>query len=559
MDEEFDNSESIATEAKPEAINASCRGPVLFLFASAALWLVDAALAGVLGSFKVHVPGFLADYSFLTYGRLQANAWVAFLFGFGGNAGLGLTLWMLSRLRGMPLARPGFVIAGTVLWNVGVTAAMVGISLGDQSGVAGLELPKYASRVLLIGQAFIAFSAILTYFSRRHRQLYPSTWYLIASLVALPWVLGTAHWLLVETPVRGAAQIPVGHWATTSLVQIWLGCMGLAAVIYFIPKIIGRELFSRQWAALGFWMLLLLGGWVNLNSGAPLPVWQIVLSQYASGLFIFVVIAVGWNLRQTAKGVPLLGSQDLTLKCMGFALGAWIVSGLFTFSNVCPSWNAIMQFTYANTALRNFFAWGFFAMAMIGAILYVAPRLLGPKVAWACAKTNKWVYRLIAIGAVIMVTAGVGMSWKHGKSLNAILVDELPAGQLVVYSVKVEESGDSFAPRSLSEIRSLHAAGNLKSKQVQRKITKTGGDSKPVEDEISLSDLPGYDAWPAVAQKRALMPMRITFLGELMFLGGSLIFLCSMLCLLVNNCCGECSPMSLWRQFRETPAKGGAK
>ena len=134
MDEEIDNSESIAAEAKPEAINASCRGPVLFLFASAALWLVDAALAGVLGSFKVHVPGFLADYSFLTYGRLQANAWVAFLFGFGGNAGLGLTLWMLSRLRGMPLARPGFVIAGTVLWNVGVTAAMVGITLGDQSG-----------------------------------------------------------------------------------------------------------------------------------------------------------------------------------------------------------------------------------------------------------------------------------------------------------------------------------------------------------------------------------------------------------------------------------------
>ena len=45
MDEEFDNSESIAAEAKPEAINASCRGPVLFLFASAAVWLVQAALA----------------------------------------------------------------------------------------------------------------------------------------------------------------------------------------------------------------------------------------------------------------------------------------------------------------------------------------------------------------------------------------------------------------------------------------------------------------------------------------------------------------------------------
>ena len=136
-------------EVAPEAVNASCRGPVLFLFASAAVWLVQAALAGVVGSFKVHVPGFLADFPMFTYGHLQANAWVAFLFGFGGNAGLGLTLWMLSRLRGMPLARPGLVVAGTVLWNAGVTAAMVGITLGDQSGVAGLELPKYATRVLI--------------------------------------------------------------------------------------------------------------------------------------------------------------------------------------------------------------------------------------------------------------------------------------------------------------------------------------------------------------------------------------------------------------------------
>ena len=145
MDELSDSSATIAPEAKAEAINASCRLPVLFLFFSAAIWAVQASSAGVLGSLKMHVPGFLADCPYLTYGRMQANAWVAFLFGFGGNAGLGLTLWMLSRLRGMELARPGFVVAGTVLWNVGATAAMVGITMGDQPGVAGYELPELFS------------------------------------------------------------------------------------------------------------------------------------------------------------------------------------------------------------------------------------------------------------------------------------------------------------------------------------------------------------------------------------------------------------------------------
>ena len=484
MSEEETHNAPIAPEAQPEEINASCRGPVLFLFFSAAVWAVQATGVGLLGSLKMHVPGFLADCPFLTYGRLQANAWLAFLYGFAGNAGLGLTLWMLSRLRGMPLAKPGFVLAGAFLWNSGVTAAMVGITMGDQPGVAGYELPAYASRVLLIGQAFIAFSAIITYFSRRHQQLYPSSWFLIAALVAFPWIVGTAHWLLVETPVRGAAQIPVAHWTVTSLQQIWLGCMGLAAILYFIPKITGRELYSRQWAAFGFWMLLILGGWVNLNSGSPLPVWSIKLSQYASALFIFVLIAIGWNLRQTAKGVPLLGSSDLTLQCMGFALGAWLITALFTFGNFYSDWNGLLQFTYAGTAMRQFFAWGFFAMAMFGAVYYVAPRLFSGEVDWACSGTYKWIFRLTALGAVVILLAGLGMSYGHGHAL---------------------QDGS------------------------------------------------------AEVMKKALMPMRIAFLGEILFFLSSLIFLGSMACLLFRNCCGECSPMALIRKCRAAEAEGGAE
>jgi endonuclease III len=59
--------------------------------------------------------------------------------------------------------------------------------------------------------------------------------------------------------------------------------------------------------------------------------------------------------------------------------------------------------------------------------------------------------------------------------------------------------------------------------------------------------------------KKALMPMRIAFMGELAFLGASLIFFGSMVCLLFRNCCGECSPMSLIRQCCPTKAEGGAE
>ena len=77
---------------------------------------------------------------------------------FAGNAGLGLTLWMLSRLRGMPLARPGLYGRRVPLERRG-HRRHGGHHYGRSTGVAGYELPAYASRVLLIGQAFISFSA----------------------------------------------------------------------------------------------------------------------------------------------------------------------------------------------------------------------------------------------------------------------------------------------------------------------------------------------------------------------------------------------------------------
>ena len=169
---------------------------------------------------------------------------------------------------------------------------------------------------------------------------------------------------------------------------------------------------------------------------------------------------------------------------MGFALGAWLITALFTFGNFYSDWNGLLQFTYAGTAMRQFFAWGFFAMAMFGAVYYVAPRLFSGEVDWACSGTYKWIFRLTAIGAVVILLAGLGMSYGHGHAL---------------------QDGS------------------------------------------------------AEVMKKALMPMRIAFLGEILFFLSSLIFLGSMACLLFRNCCGECSPMALIRKCRADKAEGGAE
>ncbi|HBU60067.1 MAG TPA: hypothetical protein DEB48_09525, partial [Verrucomicrobiales bacterium] len=168
------------------------------------------------------------------------------------------------------------------------------------------------------------------------------------------------------------------------------------------------------------------------------------------------------------------------------SFASWALVAFYTFGNVFLEWNNLLQFTYAATAMRHVFAWGFFGMAMFGAIYYVAPRLFGNEVDWACSGIYKWVFYSTGFGVVVVALAGMYFSYGHGHALQGSVAADVLA-------------------------------------------------------------------------KKALMPMRIAFFGELAFFAGSMVFLSSMACLLFRNCCGECSPMSIIRQCRAAESEGGAE
>src|SRR5215471_17456880 len=79
-------------------INDSCRMPLLVMFASAAVWLVIGSFFGLIASIKFHSPSFLADCAWLTYGRVRPAYINALLYGFGIQAGLGVTVWLFAWL-----------------------------------------------------------------------------------------------------------------------------------------------------------------------------------------------------------------------------------------------------------------------------------------------------------------------------------------------------------------------------------------------------------------------------------------------------------------------------
>src|SRR5437899_12414973 len=83
----------VVPEVPASEIDFSCRLPLLVLFISAAKWLVIAWVFELIASIKFHAPNFLADYSWLTYGRVHPAFTNSIIYGFCLQAGLGVALW----------------------------------------------------------------------------------------------------------------------------------------------------------------------------------------------------------------------------------------------------------------------------------------------------------------------------------------------------------------------------------------------------------------------------------------------------------------------------------
>jgi len=114
-----------------EAVDRSCRGPVLFLAFSAVAWLLVYSLFALLAGVKVHASGMMADSAWLAYGRIQPASQLALQFGFLVQLGLAVSAWILSHRGKTVLVDGGYLIFGGMLWNAGVTLGFLGILAGN--------------------------------------------------------------------------------------------------------------------------------------------------------------------------------------------------------------------------------------------------------------------------------------------------------------------------------------------------------------------------------------------------------------------------------------------
>lgn len=403
------------TEAE---IDQSTRTPVLFFLGWALFWLLVSSFFGLIASLKLHWPHFLDGVEFLTYGRVQAVFTNAFLYGWASSGVFAVGLWMMARLSQARLRHGPLLLVAGVFWNLAVLLGLGGILIGYTTGIPTLEMPSYTAPVLLLSYALVMVWGVFTFHTRQYQTTYTSQWYLLAAFFWFPWIYSVAQLMLVWAPVRGTVQSIVNAWYAYNFFALWLAPLALAAIYYFLPKMLGRPLRYYYLAQVGFWTYALIAPWcgvASLSSG-PVPAWVPTAGIVAKTMLLVPVAIIGLNFFGSLKGLYPKVRTSATLTFVLVAILAFTVvhvgQALFAYRN----WQEVIQFTHFGTAFEMLGRYAFFSMAVFGAVYFLLPRIMTRE--WrfpGLIKIHFW----CSLGGMLLITASLLIAgWVQGGQIN---------------------------------------------------------------------------------------------------------------------------------------------
>ena len=422
-------------------VNASCRLPLLALFAGAAFWLVVSSVFALLASIKFHAPGFLADCAHLTYGRVHPAHLNTLAYGFAAQAGLGVTLWILAQTGKARLALPGGAFVGALLWNLGVLVGVGSILNGGSTGFEFLEFSQAGSVILFFAYLLLALAGVFTFSRRTEQSGCVSPWFLLAALFWFPWIYTTATALTGCLPLRGVTQSLIAWWFANNFLFVWLGLIGLGSIFFFAPKYAGRPLHSRQLALLAFGILVGFGSWAGIPASAPVPAWISALSAMGAFMSVVVVLAVAVNIKQTV-GKCLCTRSEPVPKFIGVSLPFLFLFTLGNAATACAAVAATTNFTWLAPALTQLGLYGFFATTMFGAIYHIAPQLAG--VETCCQRPLKIHFWLNLFGVLLLTGALAIGGIKQGRALSHAATPFLDVTRATLPFLRASTMGDLF-------------------------------------------------------------------------------------------------------------------
>ena len=377
----------------PEGIERVVRVPVLIFLVSAVFWLLVSSCFGLLASTQCHKPGSLAVFAnlpWLTFGRVFSAFQIAFVYGWLSSAGIGVAIWLLSRLCNTAHRTVYLPVLSAVTWNTGVGVGILSILIAGGNGRELLDFPFHTAFILLLAFLFFGIWAVLVIWNREPGAVYISEWYIFAGFLCFAWSFSTANILLNLPqssigPAPGISQGAIHAWFEKGLFGLWLAPLALAVAFYIIPKSVEKPIYSYKLALLGFWAWIACAafGGMAVFIGGPFPAWMVTAGIVANVLALIPVLAVAANFHMTTRSAA--GSVQSSLVFRFVTLGAMIFTfyGFEAAANSLRTIGQFTQFTLVILGQNHLFLYGFCSLILFGAIYYLLPQLLNRPIIFA--------------------------------------------------------------------------------------------------------------------------------------------------------------------------------
>lgn len=400
--------------------DTSSRRVVLTAYTFALVWLILGSAFGEMASLKLHWPDLLTDWAPLTFGRVRSAHLNLVNYGWATMALIGTTIWLMPRLVHAELKGELFALAGIGLFNTGLFLGVSGILAGYWDGMEWLEMKWWlATPFLVLGGGLVGITLFRTVAARRAEHLYVSVWYGLGAFIWYPMLYVIGKW----PTWRGVHSAAANWFYAHNVLGFWLTAMSVGAAYYFIPKVLGKPVYSYQLSILGFWTLAMfysLNGMHHLVGG-PIPTWMMTTSIVASVFMFIPVVATGINLHMTVVGRfnALRYSPTLRFIVLGaLAYTAVSLQGSFT---ALREVNRVTHFTHWTVAHSHVGGYGFVTFVAFGSMYYILPRLVGHE--WPSAKLIRWHFNLVLAGITVYVLA---LTWAGVAQGLALLDPKLP-------------------------------------------------------------------------------------------------------------------------------------
>ncbi|MEW5942482.1 MAG: cbb3-type cytochrome c oxidase subunit I [Pseudomonadota bacterium] len=387
------------------------------------VWITLFPLVGLLISIKFHIPGFLGDIPWLTYGRVRPVHVNGVIFGAFSTPFLGLLYYLVPRLCGRPMAKENWGWWQLAVWNLFVIAGSISLLAGWNLGFEAGEFQwpfnilRWAVLAALGGQVMV------TILRRRERGFYVALWYVIAALVwtLMNLILGNA--VLPYVPMSGISNAALHGLYIHYVVGLWITPAGLALMYYFLPLAVNNPLFSHRLSLLGFWSLALFYPFVGTHHYiySPIPFHTQTLAIVTSMLLIIPVWTVTANFYGTAMGRwgrtaggsdgDSYGAKFLLLGALYYVLGC--------FQGSVESLRRMQELTHFNDFVishSHFTIFGTFIIWVSGAMYFVWPRVTGRQL-WS-ARLASWHLWLTISGASVMFLGLAAQGFVQGGMLE---------------------------------------------------------------------------------------------------------------------------------------------